>query len=461
MSEKLNFNYIANLSKKVSFIMLCITVSYITVLGTATFFGYGPVSLWRVLVGLTCVSALPVVFKYIKEIVKSPFLYILIGFALWLLVSAFIGYKNGNVSALITRDFKCFLYLALYPVIKAVLREKRQINILLKCIMYSSFVLSIFTCVFMGIYLFLPKVNVILVREFWKYAFINYTPISKTIPRVLFVSTPFIIIGCAVSCYFQTKSEKFSAVYPIITGLGLFSILITYTRSLYLATFIAAVIVVTMLILTSSALTRKNIIKHLVCSVLVLVVAVAGFSVAARTNYFGYAVSRVFATGGDSNVYTDASGETSDPEIPDFDDEESYLEATKVSDQIRVNLKKNLKDAIKKSPIIGNGLGLSIGGRQSLPELFYLDLFAKTGIIGLLLFLAPAVLALFIAVRSFIRRRYFAEHYVYLSGIAGLLLYALYQPYMNNAPCMVMYCLLFAIAETKYANKPKHTLLDR
>lgn len=461
MSRLVGLNDLTNKSKKISFVMLCIMVTYVTFAGTASFFSVGSISLWRVLVGLTCVTALPVIAKNIKDILKSPFLYIIIGFGVWLIVSAFVGISNKNSTGLIIRDIKCFLYIALYPVIRAILCEKRQINTLLKCVMYSSFALSILTCIFMFAYLVLPSVSKIMIREFWRLSFINYTPISSQIARILFVSTPFIIIGCVISCYFQVKNERFSVLYSTITGIGLFSILITYTRALYLAAFVAAVAIVVALLITADYKSKSRLVKHLVVVFVIFAMVTVVFSLIARTNYFSYAVSRVFATGADSNIYTGEDGVPTDPDIPEFNDEASYLEATKVSDQIRSNLRHNLKAAIVKSPIIGNGLGLSINGRQSLPELFYLDLFAKTGVIGIALFLAPAVLAAFIAIRSMARRRFFIEHYVYLCGIIGLLLYALYQPYMNNAPCMVIYCVLFAIAETKYANKPKHTLLDK
>ena len=100
-----------------------------------------------------------------------------------------------------------------------------------------------------------------MLRVFWRFEFINFTQVSDKIARVLFVSTPFQLFGCAIPFYFQAEREKFSRFYPVVTGLGLFSILITYTRSLYLATFVTAVAVVVLTLAAVDGKKRKNVWK--------------------------------------------------------------------------------------------------------------------------------------------------------------------------------------------------------
>ena len=147
--------------------------------------------------------------------------------------------------------------------------------------------------------------------------------------------------------------------------------------------------------------------------------------------------------GNDSNIQHEPS---SNHEIPEFNDPDSYLDATKVSDAIREELKINLLKEIKKSPFTGNGLGLTINGRESLPELFMYDLAAKAGLVGLLLFFAPLFISLVAVAKSLKRRMHCLELYIWTGCVLGLFAYACFQPYMNNAPCMTVYSCLMSIA---------------
>lgn len=310
-------------------------------------------------------------------------------------------------------------------------------------------------------YILLPQLSESMLRVFWRFEFINFTQVSDKIARVLFVSTPFQLFGCAIPFYFQAEREKFSRFYPVVTGLGLFSILITYTRSLYLATFVTAVSVVVLTLAAVDGKKRKNVWKHIASSAAVVAAIVLVFSLCARVNYIGYAFQRVFVThapgesadpdgipgdetpGNDSNIQHEPS---SNHEIPEFNDPDSYLDATKVSDAIREELKINLVKEIKKAPFTGNGLGLTINGRESLPELFMYDLAAKAGLVGLLLFFAPLFIAFVAVAKSLKRRKHCLELYIWTGCVLGLFAYACFQPYMNNAPCMTVYSCLMSIA---------------
>ena len=228
-----------------------------------------------------------------------------------------------------------------------------------------------------------------------------------------------------------------------------------------MAAFVAAMAVVAFSLVAAGRRKRPQVWLHIGASVAVMLAITLSFSVVAKFNYMGYAVQRVAVTGQQQEYYNshtkdEKSGDDSKdnfdgdvPEItiPEFDDGDSYLDATKASDAIREGLKTGLIKEIKKSPIIGNGLGLTIAGRESLPELFIYDLIAKTGVIGLLLYLSPLFIAIVVSLGSIKNHLHCLELYIWGSCVLGLFVYSCFQPYMNNAPCMMIYSCLMCISQ--------------
>ncbi len=453
-----------NKCQKIGFLMLCVVMGYACFAGTASFFSIGPLSIWRVAVLGMALFALPLLVADRKQLIRSRFLWIIVAFGLWLGISALIGRQNGHKTALLIRDIKGFVYFALFPFVWALLKNKAQLRTLMRVMMYACFALGIFTVLFMGLYLWAPEASDALLRLCRRWGFLNFTPISPTIGRFLFVTTPFQLFGCAIPLYFQVTDKKRSWLYPIITGVCLFSILISYTRTLYLSAGVAVVILVLLILLSVEKEKLGRILLHISLAILVLAVIIGLFSVAAKTNYFGYALDRLFVSAPsvpstDSTVATDptdssASETTTAPSapefiIPDFSTGDEYLEATKVSDQIREQLKQNLWKEIRKAPILGNGLGLSIEGRETLPELFFLDLWAKTGIVGLTLYLLPYLLSVLYVVWNLWRKQQNLGFTVWAVCLAGLMVYSLFQPYANNAPSILVYCCFLQVTVIK------------
>lgn len=448
-------------SKTIPFWMLCICMTYAVFFGTAVFLHIGYISLWHVVIAAMLLTAIPLVIRDYKSIFTNTHVHILVAFGVWLVISAVIGYNNAHTVAYIIRDVKCFAYLAMFPIMQCIIRNKAQLKLLLGFVMYASFALSVLTCFFMLAYILFPSIFDVMLRFFLRFDFINFTQVSDKIARILFVSTPFQLFSCAVPFYFQIKNKKFAWFYPFVTGAGLFSILITYTRALYLAAFVAAMAVVAFSLVAAGRRKRPQVWLHIGASVAVMLAITLSFSVVAKFNYMGYAVQRVAVTGQQQEYYNshtkdEKSGDDSKdnfdgdvPEItiPEFDDGDSYLDATKASDAIREGLKTGLIKEIKKSPIIGNGLGLTIAGRESLPELFIYDLIAKTGVIGLLLYLSPLFIAIVVSLGSIKNHLHCLELYIWGSCVLGLFVYSCFQPYMNNAPCMMIYSCLMCISQ--------------
>ncbi len=439
--------------EKISFILLCVVMGYACFAGTASFLSIGPITLWQVAVVGMVLATVPLILVHHKKLISNCFLWILVAFGLWLCISALIGWRSGHKTALVLRDVKSYAYFVLFPFVWAAMKNKAQLRTLMRVMMYACLGLGIVTIVSMALYVWAPLASNKWIRFCRLYGFLNFTPISAKIGRFLFVTTPFQLFGCAIPLYFQVTGEKRSWHLPVISAVCLFAVLLSYTRTLYLSAGVAVLLLAVAMLLSVEKKKWGRILMHLGLAVVILAVLVGGFSLAAKTDYFGYALDRVFVSGDENTATepTDVGVTDSTLEIPEFETAEEYLEATKVSDQIRARLEENLWKQIRSTPIFGAGLGLSIEGRETPPELFFLDLWAKTGILGLALYLLPYLLSVLYVVVNLWRKQQNLSFTVWAVCLAGLMVYSLFQPYANNAPSILVYCCFLQIPAMKKA----------
>lgn len=463
-----------SLLSRLAFFMLCLLMAYSASAGTGVFLHVGAVSFWRIVMLCFALFAIIPFFKNISVILRMKSLWMLLALAVIMAIEIVIGIKNGYSSSSIVQDVKSLIYFVMFPLIASVLNDKRRGRILMKVIMFASFLISIFTCVFFLLYLHLP-LQFADVRDIcYRAEFLNLTEISNKIVRILFVSTPFQLCACAFPFYFQLTEKKASWPYGVISGVGLFAIMISYTRALYLAAFISAITVIVVCALSAAKELRVRLFKQIAIAVLTLGIITLCSSISVKTNFFGYALERVFVGTNtvEEEMNNDVQHSTQDnvdasiteeqptnnavtpevqspahSEIPEFNTEEEYLEATLVSDELRKNLRQRLIGLIKQSPVIGNGLGLTLEGRAGVPEYFFLDLWAKMGIFGLFFFLLPAGYAFFVVIKRIVQRKDALLQGIWFSVLVGLLVYAIFQPYMNNAPCILFYCCVLCVTE--------------
>ena len=439
----LNKQNMLRYAENVSFVALCIAVANAVFFGTANYTKELGFSVWSIVVLLIFVGSVFAIVCNIKKILKNPILWVLIAYGIWVVISAVRGYYADHTVGHITEDLKRVIYFALFPMILTILNSESRIIKLMKIVVYSSFALSLLTVVLFTSYLSWPSLFNKLIHWGYYGEIINFTKVSGTIVRILFVSTPMQLFGCAFAMYFIAKEKRCKIRYSCIIGLNLFCFLISFTRTLYLAAFVAAILSMLLVFLTADKKTRILAVNRITVSVVACVVLVAGFSLMAKTNYFGYALQRVFV----SNVQVEENPLQTpiQDEIIDFENEEEYLQATLISDNIRQNIKKMLQERINENPIFGSGLGARLPDRNTPPEFFYLDLWAKTGVVGLLLFLMPIGVVIFDIFKRAIRGKPFFIGAFWCVGLIGLMVYSVLQPYMNTAPCILMYCCVLCV----------------
>lgn len=486
-----------------AYIALCVAVANAVFFGTANFTIDLGFSIWGTAVFAMIIGALILMLRDMKEIFKNPLMWVLLVYAVWIAISAVRGYMIGNSIRNIKQDVQSVIYFVLFPVTLSILCSESRILHLMKVVMYSGFALGFVTLIYNACYVFWPEAFDTLL--YWGYygQIINFTRISDTVSRVLFVSAPMQLFSCTFAMYFMATEKRHAGKYSILISTCLVAVLMTFTRALYLATFVAAMAVIVMLLVNVDRSTRAYVAKGIgmviaVCALLILI-----FSTAAKTNYFGYALQRVFVNYGQEGTETEVTetaateeptgetvtGETSgegvteteleshpteqsenpsetaptedmekDPVsesvgeteaendgMMDFQTSEEYLQATVISDNIREKTKKELQAYIAMNPLAGVGLGMRLSGRQTAPEWFYLDLWARTGLIGVLMFILPLALVLVDLVKQIVFRQSMLIGGVWAVGMIGLMVYSIFQPYMNNAPCILMYCCVLSV----------------
>ena len=232
----------------------------------------------------------------------------------------------------------------------------------------------------------------------------------------------------------------------------LFALLLSYTRSIYLAVFFAAAVLVVAFWLTMDKPHRIQLSKLLGTSVLTCVLLISAYSVVMQANYFGYALDRLGVTfqSPDSDLPDSDNPSDTEATVPTEEtpgETDHFQQLTTMSDQLRAATKAELWQNIKSAPLFGHGLGKTLEARNNeANEYIYLDIFMKTGIIGLLLFIAPAVYMGFATIKTFKTNPDLVTLRVcWLAILLGFMTFSYFNPYMNAALGLFLYCCCIAV----------------
>lgn len=454
--KSLGFEKLCRICDKLTMILLCAIMVDCAVLGSGRVLSIGPLGLRMLLLGLLLVATVPLAIQQFSRLVRNPFLWALAGFAVWLLLEAVLGVINKNSMSMLTDDIKGFAYFAAVIPALCVINSKERVHKLMKAVMYATAILAAAAVVLLLVYNWTPKFFNWLVGLDYRHDITMFASVTSRIPRFFFKSTPYLLCGCAFSIYFAvTESKKRHAWrYPVIVALSLFALLLSYTRSIYLAVGGAAVFFVAILWLTMDRPERKRLVKMLGSSVAACLLLTVLLSVTLRADYFGYGLDRLgvsfvnsdTAVTPDPTAPTDAdSTDPTEPTVPDIDD--PYLQATMESDKYRALTMAELNRNIMRSPIWGHGLGktLEVRGGQA-HEYIYQDIWMKTGIIGLLLFFAPAVLLAAELIKRVKRKASSVfDRAAWLAVLLGFMLFSYFNPYMNASLGILFYCCTIGV----------------
>ena len=438
--------------EKLAMIFLCIVMFDACIFGSGEIIHIGPVGFRQILLLLLGFCCIPLLIVKFKEIIKNRFIWLLLVFAVWLIFQAIRGFLNHN--PLMYIDFSGYIYYIFIPLALIVVDSQKKAETLMRIMIVASFALSLIVIAHLVIYLIDSGIYNKLATWGFDVYFSRIGFISSKIPRLYMLSGLYMIAGCAFSIYFVVTNniKRFKWIYYVTPALCLFATLLSYTRSVFLAFFVAAILIIGYYTFKLSKEGRKKLFVHIGSfSVLCIVIALS-FSLIVGTNYIGYAVSRS-AVSIDNNSSSNGNSDGSSDSDKEKEEIEDYNKITFESDNIRRITVQETIEQIKKSPIIGHGLGFTVPSRMG-NEYTYIDIFMKMGIIGLILFLLPMVL---IVVKIFKTNsdEVFAKDLkiIWFAFLLGILAYSIFNPYITSSLGLFVLGITMAVSQnTKKIN---------
>ena len=441
-----NKNKFISFCDKLSMVLFCIVMFDVAVFGAGRIVSFGPLSFRQVMLLLLGVSCIPLLIVNFKQTIKNKFIWAIIGFLIWFLISTIIGVKNGN--RLVSMDFNGFLYLVFMPLALVVLNSKEKVNLLMKVMICGSAVLALITIAHLILYVCNKSVFDELAIFEIQIKFARISHISKSTPRIYMLSALYLIAGCSFSMYFLGREKvawkKWG--YIITVAISFFALLLSYTRSIYAGVLISAAVVFIYLFFSVSKKEKIKLISN-ICACVILFISICGaFSLTTGANYLGYAFSR--SAVGMLEENPNLEGDESDPFGSDDDELDYYNQITLKSDKLRALTVAESIKYIKKSPIIGHGLGFTVPSRPDGNEYSYLDIWLKMGIIGLILYFLPIVLIL-INIFKTPNESVFSRKIkvMWFAALMGVMVYSLFNPYINSALGIFIYSCTMVISQ--------------
>ncbi len=477
MKEKIKAKIKAINFSKIVFVILCLLLVDSVILTGARLFSIGPLTyrMILVLVGLLC--TVPYCIRNITKLFKNPYFISIVVLYCILAVNLVRAIILNQNMAVAIEQLKGYFWLLLFPIILFGVSKQKYVEIFLKIVVIGGTALSVgiisisIIAIYANdwitpIYYFLKDENIGML----------YMATEK-IPRVLLFGVMAQIFACCFAFYFYLKNTSKKFIYVICIAINLIGILQTYTRGVYLGAFVAAIFIVVFLCIGIRE-KRKKLFSLLGKSVLFFVVGVMLLSTINTTQVFSYGLFRV--TLGtpleslgkqlirvESNEEGMLDGEQEDEE--DLSDNNNMqtntntgidndIESNQESANIRAEMNEKLSELISKNPIVGNGLGATIDFRDGRVELVYHDMVSKIGLIGLAVFLLPALIMLykFLKLTSFVRKQneekekeLYVMKVVILGALIGVMVSTYTNPYFLNSLGLFIYCLAMRILTNK------------
>lgn len=452
VAEEFRRGTFAQRCSQLSFGVLCLFLLECSITGGGRYWEAGPVSIRILLGGLAAVLALPELLRNLGAYLKKPVIWLTVIFVAWLAFCAWLGIRSNNRMDVLITDVKGFMWLFLIPVFVAVVRSRDRLRTLLSWVLAGAVIqAALILAVNAGVVL--SDNPEPLCRWLTARSIGLVDIVSNKLVRVFFKSSPYMIVGCVVVLFRQARAPKLRWRYVLAVALLFNALLLSYTRSLYGALGLTAVLSITAVLILCPA-GRKRVLAFLLAAVVCFGVLVTVQEFVLEGSYLSFAVSRTIGqevpTSWASQLRGRIRGDISDdkPNDAEMDRQRSYIEVTEKSDQFRQETQDGLKDCIRRSPIIGCGLGASAANRDSgVDEYFYLDMLARTGIVGLVLYMLPFGYVVLWCLRRRSLLRECPEGAAVVCGLCTFWVVTWFNPWMNAVLGIAWYAVTLSVPQ--------------
>ena len=452
MTEEFRRGTFTQRCSQLSFGVLCLFLLECSITGGGRYWEVGPVSVRILLGGLAAVLALPELFRHLGAYLKKPSIWLTLIFVAWLAFCAWLGIRSNNRMDVLITDVKGFMWLFLIPVFVAVVRSRDRLRTLLSWVLAGALIQAALILA-VNAAVVLSDNPEPLCRWLTARSIGLVDIVSNKLVRVFFKSSPYMIVGCVVVLFRQARAPKLRWRYVLAVALLFNALLLSYTRSLYGALGLTAVLSITAVLILCPA-GRKRVLAFLLAAVVCFGVLVTVQEFVLEGSYLSFAVSRTIGqevpTSWASQLRGRIRGDISDdkPNDAEMDRQRSYIEVTEKSDQFRQETQDGLKDCIRRSPIIGCGLGAAAASRDSgVDEYFYLDMLARTGIVGLVLYILPFGYVVVWCLRRRELLRECPEGAAVVCGLCTFWVVTWFNPWMNAVLGIAWYAVTLSVPQ--------------
>lgn len=433
---------------RLALLFLCIYTAECAIGCSGRWISFGPLSIRMLLFGCCLLFSLPQVIRQIKDIIRLPYFWVLVAFALILAVSTFIGIQNGNNYSFLFADISSLLSFALFPGIIVTINTRERLQLVMKVLFYSTALLALVAVTLHFVIALLTTKEVVILND-WinNMALGGLAKMPTGVQRIYLRSQIFLQVSLLFGIWLlKTASSKWEkALIWVSEIVMLFAIILTYTRGFWLALGFTAV-----LFLIVFFRYWKHCLKCAGILALSLIVMLGASWVIYRTPCAAVAVLERFDP---SLIVIMPSLPYEEPETPE--DEDAFTQAAVLRSQ---TLAEQMR-YIGEHPVFGNGLGKNLDGLRTdgKTEYMYQDMWMKTGIVGLGLFLFSC----FWPTGSIIRRYFktpkekrkalldwdnpFAQAIIWNFGVIGVAVTSYFNPFLTT-PMGILVVLLAATA---------------
>lgn len=365
---------------RLALFFLCVYTAECAVGCSGRWLEIGPLSIRMVLFAACLLLTLPRVIRELPHLIRLPYFWCLVAFAAVLAVAAVIGLQNGNNRGFIVADLTSLLSFALIPGFFVTIHTRERLKLLTQVLFFSAAALALVTVVLHFVLAFLPTEQITALNN-WinQYALGGFATMPTSVQRIYLRSQIFLQVALLIGIWLLkvSPSRRYRLVVWAAQAILAFSLVLTYTRGFWLGLALSFVVYFVV-----SWREWRHVLKCVGVLILTTVVFFGASWAAYRTPIAAVAVLERF----DPSlivILPPRPGQTPSTPVEDGDEfgVAADLRSKTLGEQLRL---------IRENPLIGYGLGKNLDGIRDdgKTEYMYPDLWMKTGLPGLLLFLA-------------------------------------------------------------------------
>lgn len=385
----------------------------------------------------------------LKKYIKNKSLLLVAGFMIIVVINAARGILvSDNISMFILiSDVKGFLnFLMVIPMVYILNSKDRVVRLAKICTVVLTVLAGI--VILLCFYRKFPESVQHMLYEFLSENTIcGIAGLTRNTVRVFFhTASRLFFCGFLFALGFSIIEKKKTG-WMVSMVLQVVAIILSFTRSIYLGLFIAAAalaVIVYIFYKDEFEVFWKRVVVMCVAVVCVTVL----ISVVQGENVFAVAINRCILGITSETPSVDGTEVMEETEITE-ENILGNLESEQANLTIRQIRTETALKNIAKSPVIGNGLGTINDPNDELIEYFYLDLLSKVGIVGLIVFLLPFVLASYMIWKNMMV--YGREQKIITlcmwSMVTYLLVISYFNPCMNTTTGLCMYSMLLGVVQ--------------